>query len=91
MYADGRIRTHGAERSSALFAEELARQAAIAEGIMAEMGIGVPEKEAPAPEPSPYEGMATEPRLERLSEAIAAEINVAERLMGKISPALAKR
>ena len=91
MYADGRIRTHGAERSSALFAEELARQAEIAEGIMAEMGIGVPEKEAPAPEPSPYEGMATEPRLERLSEAIAAEINVAERLMGKISPALAKR
>ena len=90
MYADGRIRTHGAERSSALFAEELARQAAIAEGIMAEMGIGVPEKEAPAPEPSPYEGMATEPRLERLSEAIAAEINVAERLMGKISPALAR-
>ena len=35
--------------------------------------------------------MAPEPRLERLIEAIAAEINVAERLMGKISPALAKR
>jgi len=91
MYADGRIRTHGAERSSALFAEELARQAAIAEGIMAELGIGVPEREAPAAAPSPYDGMAAEPRLERLSEAIAAEINVAERLMGKISPALARR
>jgi len=34
--------------------------------------------------------MAPEPRLERLSEAIAAEINVAERLMGTISPALAR-
>ena len=84
MYADGRIRTHGAERSSELFAVEVSRQAAIAEAIMAEMGIAVEANEMPEAEPSPYEGMSVEPRLERLSEEIAREINVAERLVASM-------
>ena len=84
MYADARIRTHGAERSSDLFAVELDRQEKIAMEIMAEMGVAIEVDDVPEAVASPYEDMVLIPRLERLSDDIAQEINLAERILDSI-------
>ncbi len=84
MYADARIRTHGAERSSDLFAMELDRQEKIAMEIMAEMGVAIEVDDVPEAVASPYEDMVVIPRLERLSDDIAQEINLAERILDSV-------
>ena len=86
MYDSDRKSSHGFDRSSPSFADEILAQREIAQKILEEMGITPSTEFADAQPLSLYDGHIEVPRMDALAEALAAEINLAEAVFQRLYP-----